>query len=308
MKRLVFVLTVLQFVSACTNRSDSSNNVLTIANEAILISIASTKSSTENLLLAFQEKKADPSTADKAKLLEPKLLAIESQANDLVSRIEQIKDELWKERKNRTVSGRILKQTDSLPALILSFRNFISQANPYFADEAKKPVLFAEKFDQRIMNGESISKLLFESTSPQETTLLLSRFQLNIRELALRNTITVFENIAQRALICTFIMPMIGQSHQVLQPNGQLTVDIALGEVRYNGLQKVLVNGKEIPRDKTGVCKAEFTAPAFAGKYSIPVVASYIDQDGKEWTIKKDIKYEVMQCDAGITEKAKESQ
>ncbi|PZR25912.1 MAG: hypothetical protein DI535_16530 [Citrobacter freundii] len=294
----VFTLCLLQLLFACKNSNTASNNVLTIANEALLNSIASTESATENVLLAFQEKKADPFTADKAKFFEPTLLTVDNQANDLVSRIERIKDEVWKERNNRTVSGKILKQTDSLPAMILSFRNFIRQTNPYLAGEAKrKPILFAEKFDQQIINGESVNKLLFESTSPLETTLLLSRFQLSIRELALGNAVTLLENTARRSLICTFIMPLISQSHQVLRPNGQLTLDIALGEIRYNGLQKVTANGKEVPQDEKGICKATFTAPATPGKYSIPVVASYTDQDGKEWMIKKDIQYEVTACE-----------
>lgn len=307
MKRILFALMMLQLLLACRNNTDSSNNALTIANEGLLRSAASTKLSTENILLAFQEKKADPTTAEKASLYEPKVLAIDRQANDLYGKIEQIKDQLWKERDKHTVSDKILQQTAGLPVLILSFRDSILQNNPYFENETQRdPVFFAENFDQRIINGESINQLLFEATSPLEATVLLTRLQLNIRELANKNAVIMFENTARRALICTYIMPLIGQSHQVLQPNGQLTLEIALGEIPYNGLQKVIVNGKEIPQNEAGVCKAIVTAPSVAGKYSIPVVASYTDQDGKEQTIKKDIKYEVMKCEVSHPERAKE--
>ncbi|MBO9658394.1 MAG: hypothetical protein J7527_06180, partial [Chitinophagaceae bacterium] len=281
MKRIALALIILPLLSACRNNSPSSINVLTVANDALLNSVTSTKHSAETVLLALQEKMADPLTAGKAEVLVPKALATDRQANALVSRIDKIKDQLAKEQNNQPLSNKILRQTADLPDLFLSFRDSIFLNNPYFNNKPDKmPALFAEKFDQRIINGESINTLLFESISPLEAITLLSRLQLNIRELALRNAATLLESTARRALICTFVMPLIGQSHQVLKPNGQLTLELALGEIKYRGLQKVVMNGKEILHDDTGVYKGNFTVPSIAGKYKIPVVASYIDQDG----------------------------
>ena len=307
MNRIAFALIILQLFSACRNNSPSSSNVLRVANNGLLNSITSTKHSTETILLALQEKMADPLTAEKARFVAPKALAIDQLANDLNSRIEKIKDQLAKEQDNRTVSNNTLRQTRDLSHLLLSFRDSILLTNPYFKNQPETiPALFAEKFDQRIINGESINTLLFESISPLEAITLLSRFQLNIRELALRNAITLFESTTRRALICTFPMPLIGQSHQVLKPNGRLTLEVAMGEIRYNGLKKVRMKGKEIFQDDTGVYKDNFTAPSAAGKYKIPVIVTFTDQDGNERTVAKDINYEVMKCEASERKEQKE--
>ncbi|MCG2612704.1 hypothetical protein LZZ85_00370 [Terrimonas sp. NA20] len=306
-KKIGGTLLILPCLFACKNNNPSSDNVLTIANDGLLQSITSAKQSTENVLLALQEKKADPLTAPKANVVEPKALAVDDQANDLVSRIEKIKDQLWQERNSHNVSEKILQQTAGLPDLFFSFRNTILLNNPDFINQVDSmPPLFAEHFDQRIIKGESINKLLFESISPSEAILILSRFQLNIRELALKSAVIMLQGTHRVALICTFVSPMIAQSHQVLKPNGQLTIELALGEIRYRGLQQVKMNGKELSLNETGTYKARFTAPSIAGKYKIPVVASFTDQDGKEQTIQKDITYEVMSCEVSNIKEQKE--
>ena len=101
------------------------------------------------------------------------------------------------------------------------------------------------------------------------------------------------ERPSGRTLICEFPAAIVGQNKSQLTEGQELEIVAGVGMFKQLAGLEVKVNDKEILVGEDGVFTYKKTVSK-TGNYSIPVSVSFIDQDGKQQTISKDVEYKVV--------------
>jgi hypothetical protein len=99
-----------------------------------------------------------------------------------------------------------------------------------------------------------------------------------------------------RPMICGYnkFSAIIGQSSNVLGPKDTLEVKAGIGEFTTSNHPSFSIGGKLIKPDELDCAIYRMKVPDIPGRYSLPVIIGYIDQDGMKQQIVQDIRYEVI--------------
>jgi gliding motility-associated protein GldM len=293
---------ILNAFRVVDNSLTTSNTNLTVANGTLYKSL--------------EAKLADPLTAQKAAIWQPKAAQAQKLSADLSTYIEQLKVDLKKEAGSKmvTVDG-VTKEEykiDDLEAATRLFGNGPGGQNKGPELEGK---LKEYKAKMLAIDPEIAAK--FTSTFPVDVTpqkgedgkekdftvayfhmtptiagiTLLSKFQNNVKNA--ENQIVTFCHEQVGAVKVKFDKTgvLIGQSSNYVMPGEEITITAGIGAYSSAAVPQISINGAGVQTvDGQGIYKFQASG---GGAHKVPVTIRYKDQDGNDKTETKDVEYTV---------------
>jgi hypothetical protein len=86
---------------------------------------------------------------------------------------------------------------------------------------------------------------------------------------------------------------MVGQNSTILMPGEELQIYSGIGSFSLESRPKISVYGKPIPIEADGIAVYKIKTLSKPGKYYVPVKINYIDQEGRQQTVEREIEYTV---------------
>jgi hypothetical protein len=285
---------ILAFTS-CSDKSKTDLNIIKALDESIIYCNTSLVASTEGVLASLSEKLNNAGTHEKAKTWYPKAQKVYALSEDAYNNLEKIKTELLKERVKKPddvkkiFDQRGIQIYDSL----MNFRKRLLEVDPLIYKEFHNSVpVFTKSFDSTNKDGNDFVKKFFENVDASVAKAMLTKLQNNI--LSNSNRIITFCN-EQFAIDHVFYeySSIIAQSSSIVQPGEEIEIVAGIGEFTRLNMPRVYVYEDIIPMDANAIAIYKFKAALKPGKYYVPVKINYIDQDGMQQTVKKEIEYTV---------------
>ncbi len=270
-------------ISSCANRSASDKEIINEMNNTLTTFNQQIHNSSRSIIISMDEKKLDPTTSRQVERWYPKAVRIASIADSYYDYLDSLK------------KMEILTADESL-ALFNKMKHFetdILETDESFKMNFAGPGYTVFFSDTSKIAAAMFHKKFFDNAGKDAKDAYLTKLQSSIRNLE-NKIISVCE-------IQTFISrhdfplynPILYQNSSNLKKGETLEIIAAIGAFSKPAMPKITINGSHIPLNEAGYSSYQQKVPAIPGNYEIPVKIKYLDQDGKENIIEKNINYTV---------------
>ncbi|RYG03955.1 MAG: gliding motility protein GldM [Chitinophagaceae bacterium] len=286
---------VLNAFKTVDNSITSANGVLTGNNNQIYAS--------------FTEKLADPKSAEKAKIWQPKAAAATAITKKLYDDIERLKLEIKEAAGYNPGKGDTVWAIDHLdaPTRVMSKQG---EGEKLFSalGEYKKQILaidpaIAKEFANKLPIDLSVPKAqdgtekswtesYFHMTPAIAAITILNKFQNDIKNSEYQVVSYCHTQVGQVAVRFDKFGFVGGLSSSYLMPGEKLQVFAGLGAMSSASAPQITINGKPAPIGADGMATLDMSAGG-TGSGKAHVVVRYKNQDGIDQTIEKDLPYTV---------------
>ncbi len=259
------------------------------------------------LYKSLSDKLADPKTAEKAQIWEPKAEKAKKLSDDMTTYLEGLKKELKNAAGLEIIEGKESFKEDNLDA-----------ASRLFGDGKGKDLEAKLKtYKQAMLDIDPAIRVKFEKTLPvdveppvgQDGTkkdftnayfhmtptvaalTMLSKFQNNIKNA--ENQVVTYCHEQIGAVVVKFDKTgvLVGQSSNYIMPGQEMTITAGIGAYSSAAQPQISIGGTNVPViDGKGTYKVSASG---AGAKKMTVTVRYLDQDGKEQTKTEDVEYVV---------------
>lgn len=163
---------------------------------------------------------------------------------------------------------------------------------------------FQDIIETTILSSNSLkeernfTETFFTNTSKAMAKVVLNQFQNNIR--IIENKILWFCNNKVGLIIENFetYSAIVAQNISIARPGEQIEINAGLGTFIIKAKPEITINDISVLLNEEGYATYKFKAASKTGKHYVPVKIKYIDQDGKENIIKKQVEYTIVKvCD-----------
>lgn len=277
---LLLCVVVFSGMISCTGLSDADSERFRILGESLEKSSKAQVISTGLILESLKEKMSDPITYEKARVLFPMAERIHISSTILRSEIKKLKSRTdFEKADSDSLFIQFSRYRDTMLALDQGIK-------VNFSDNFFPPGFFPSTADS------FYSANFFKMTSNIRITML-NNIDYVLTSTENRLIRYCSERPSGRTLICEFPAAIVGQNKSQLTEGQELEIVAGVGMFKQLAGLEVKVNDKEIVVGEDGVFTYKRTVSK-TGSYSIPVSVSFIDQDGKQQTISKDVEYKVV--------------
>lgn len=272
---------VLSLIISCTGLNLRDNERISLLSESLERSAAVQNKNTRLIIESLKEKMSDPVTSVKAKFWFPKVEQINSRTTLLRNQVEKLKEKTnLTEADSDSLFKGIIKYKDDMLELDLG----ISAA---FRDDF---------FPQKLIpsSTDSFYSVNFLNTTKSTRIATLRHIDYLLAEREAKLIAFCYEQPAWHSIrSCEFPSAIIGQNKSQLLVGQELEIVAGVGMFQQLRDLQVKVNDKEVLVSRDGVFVYK-TVALNPGNYSLPVMVSFSDQDGKQQTISKDVEYKVV--------------
>lgn len=261
------------------------------------------------LYKSLSDKLADPQSAEKAKIWQPKAEVVKKMSAEMMQYLEDLKGELKKESGLRMVDGKESFKEDNLDAStrlfetkgkgkeleakLLKFKEDILNLDPEIRKRFEKS-LQIETTPPAGLEGKTkdFTGAFFHMTPTVAAITMLSKFQNNIKNS--ENQVVTFchDQIGAVKVIYDKFQPIAGASSTYLMPGQELTVTAGVGAFNSASQPKITIGGASIGLNANGVAEKKFQVSG-TGNQKVTVVIEYTKPDGTTDRLTKDIEYTV---------------
>lgn len=290
------------------NVSSEILNAFKVVDKSLQNSSANLEAANKTLYASLSEKLNDPKTAEKAKIWEPKAEQAKKLSAELNSYIENLKLELKKASDLRMEDGVEKFKEDNLDAAtrlfdtqgegkkleekLATYRAAMLAIDPEVKSKFEKTL----PIDMEPPTGQDGKKkdfttAYFHMTPTVAGLTLLSKFQNNVKNA--ENQVVTFchEQIGAVKVKFDKASVLVGQNSNYLMPGQELVVTAGVGayssaaqpQISIGGASTSVIDGKATYK----------TSASGSGVRSIPVVVTYVDQDGAKQTKTETVQYTV---------------
>lgn len=276
--RLCSLIMLICFCSACHN--SRKDPLIDSVQQSMERSILTVNNMSQISLNSLREKISDPRSSGKAREWLPKADLVELRSREITAYVEKL-------------TG-VQKNGKALHQKINEYANAILSIHPMINETFKRE--FTDSLIPRNYNP-SLWKILalFDDADAQKQAMLLSQLRLAIAE---RNNDLIRFCNDQASLGCVLsfetFSAIIGQNSQALLPGEKLDITAGIGAFSTRAQPRVTVNGHQQPIASDGVTRYSFTPTGKPGEYQVPVVIDFVDQDGVERSILKNLSYRLL--------------
>lgn len=277
---LLFCFVIFSGMISCKGLSDADSERFRILGESLENSSKAQVLSTSLILESLKEKMSDPLTYEKAKVWFPVAERIHISSTILRSEIKKLKSS----------TGFKKADSDSLFAQLSRYRDTMLAL-----DQGIK-INFSDNFFPAGFFPSTADSFYSVNLSTKTNDILVTMLNnIDYVSAVTENRLIRFcsEQPSRMGLICEFPSAIVAQNKSQLTKGQELEIIAGVGLFKQLPNLEVKINNKEILVGEDGV----FTYKRIVsktGSYSIPVSVSFIDQDGKQQTISKDVEYKVV--------------
>ena len=274
------------FLASCSDKSGKNLAIMKTLEESLVTSSKMLSASSADILTSLQNKLADPSTSQFAKMWYPKAQMIQAISTEAYNYIERI-------IKQKAFKKMFKDDTSNLYQRLVAYRTRLLQVDPRITKTFERSLrIFTSEIDSANDNQKEMLKIYFSGVSIEASEAMLVKLQNNIRFNEERITTFCHEQIATHPLY-PVIYAIAIQNKSIVQPGEQIEVYAGLGRFSADIKTEVFVYDNPVQLDGEAVAIYKLAAASRPGKYYVPVKIKYIDQDGKQQTIQKEIEYTV---------------
>lgn len=314
-QKMINVMYLVLTAILALNVSNEVINAFRVVDKSLITSNENISTSNETLYKSLEAKLADPQSAEKAKVWEPKAMQARKYSADMMTYIDGLKLDLkkaadlkmrWDSEKKDSVED---YRFDNLDA---STRLFETNGK---GEEFRKKL---EEYKQNMLNIDPAIKAQFEKNFPVNTVpplslegkqkdftqsffhmtptvaalTMLSKFQNNIKNAESEIVTYCHNQIGAVKVIYDQFAALVGQSSNYVMPGQQVQITAGVGAYSKAAQPQITINGSPASLDADG--RANYTVTASgAGDRSVPVVVRYVKPDGTSETKSFDVKYTV---------------
>lgn len=302
-------LLALNVSSEILNAFKTVNNSLQNTNNTV-------NNSTQTILASLSEKTTDPATAEKAKLWLPKAKQVEAYSTDVYNFIQGLKDRIvtdangdpkdptkkYKED-NLDIATHLMVEKGEGKKLydkLAKYKADVLGVDPIVQKEFEKTLqidLTQPKTESKANN--SWEAAYFRMVPTVAALTILSKFQNDIRTSENKVVAYLHEQVGKVTVRFDTYAAIIGQSSNYVMPGQEIEITAGVGAFSKAAQPTIMIGGKTVPIGDDGAAHLKVPT-AGIGDHSIPVTINYVDQDGKQQSIKKDVPYTVGQSSASI--------
>lgn len=268
----------------CKGKNDDAA-ILQQIDEGLVQSNRLTQTSTANILQAWQNKIDDPTTSEKAKLMQPEATAIHTLSVTMLTYIDSLKSLLPRRTSINELATEFYAKLYRFKQATLSVDKRVSEATgPSF-------VLISMEMDSAKDGKEKFAQLISHSSIP-ELSVYLNHIRHNIFTAEQKMIRALFEQIAYHVPHHDeFFEAIVAQNAKVLETGATLEITAGMGSFSRYPVAKITIDGHQTPLNEKGLVVYKMKASKKPGFYSIPVEIRFTDQDGNGQTRAMTVNY-----------------
>ena len=263
--------------------------------KSLQAAIKHTKISTIDRYEYIEQATHRPETYYKANLWWAKALIIKTYADSLVKYLDSVnaRVELKSGKEELTNTYNYFKEDEKAKLLykrLEAFRTSIQKVDTVILQDLGIFYYFDSTLKQTPPDEQLFYKYFFLDATPLEARLAILNFQLQTRLIEYR-IVDLFSyqwtNHVYRDL--NMVSAIVSQSSKHARPGEDIEIIAGLGEFRIRPGTIFNIDGREIIQSEDGAAHYNFKAPDKKGKYSIPVILHYINDDGERMQLSQNV-------------------
>jgi gliding motility-associated protein GldM len=303
---------LLTSIIACSGKTENNLTIIKALDESLVNSNDIIARQSQLVLMTLKNKLDDPVTHEKASLWYPKALYIQKLSADITVYIENLKIDLKKEsglemdngvesfKQNNTKAVRYLFNTKQKGKEL--YENLKKYKEGLFKIDSQMTSAFdgnviitTRSFDSPANKQKDFTRAFFDHIPSLAAIALLNKFQNNIKITEYRMLSFWNTQASSMPVIRDFetTWPIVFQSSSFVIAAEEIEITAGVGMFTRSAQPRIIINGRTIETDATGVAVSKIKASSKPGRHYIPVKIDYIDQDGEKVSMTKNVEYTV---------------
>ncbi|MBC7947857.1 MAG: gliding motility protein GldM [Chitinophagaceae bacterium] len=298
------------------NVSSEILNAFKTVNRSLETTNSTINKSTDQIMVSLKDKLTDPTKAAKAQIWYPKAEQVQGYSKTIVAHIQALKERILREaggdpnkpdqkfkEDNMDIATRIMVEKGEgkkLFQLLTEYKKNVLGIDPSI-DSAFATVLPLNLEIPPTKNraGKTWEGAYFHMIPTVAAFTILSKFQNDIK--TTENTVVQFCHNKVGEVVVRFdtYAAIVGQNSNYLMPGQELEITAGVGAFSKTALPQITINGQSYPIGAEGTALAKMQGGG-VGNHTVPVRISYVDQDGKQQIIEKNVEYKVGMANASI--------
>ncbi|RYY90596.1 MAG: gliding motility protein GldM [Chitinophagaceae bacterium] len=305
-------------------------NAFKTINRSLESTNTTVNTSTSNVMLSFADKLKEPESAAKAAKWYPKAEQAVAMSKDMFDYIEGLKKQILKnagfdpskkkdgqpdstfKEDNQDIATHYMIEEGKGKELLAKLENYkknmIALGAAGAADSVANLTNEISTFMKQIDLGVPPTKAgvkdwqnaYFHMVPTVAAITILSKFQNDVRT-AENRTVTLFhEQVGKVQVRYDKFAAIVGQNSNYIMPGQEIEINAGVGAFSSAAKPSITINGASAPLDMTTGQATMKVQGGGLGKHSVPVTIRFMDQDGKEQVVTKNVEYTVGQANASI--------
>ncbi len=315
-QRMINMMYLVLTALLALNVSSEILNAFKTVNNSLQNTNTTVNNSTQTILESLQEKSTEPQSAEKARIWLPKAKQVEGYSKNVYDFIQGLKDRILVEAggdpKNPTqkfkednldIATHVLVEKGEgkkLYDMLAKYKTDVLSVDPSIKAAFENTLQIDLTKPHTEAKGNSSWEAAYFRMVPTVAALtILSKFQNDVRTSENKIIAHCHEQVGKVIVRFDTYAAIIGQSSNYVMPGQEIEVTAGVGAFSKQAQPNIIIGGKSVPIGEDGAARIKVPT-AGMGQHSIPVVINYVDQDGKQQQIKKEIPYTVGQSSASI--------
>lgn len=273
------VLRLLSLYALCSCRNKQDNAViLQQVDEGLVQSNRLIRLLSNDILQAIEQKTYDRPSAERAKEIYPKAMALQNKTDSIFAYIEGLGTLLNRD----DATGLVSKRIEELYTKLDDYKREILSLDERMSNDLSGTIFIVSKESDSSQIVPAALKENLQDSPAAAAKAFLHRIENNLaideqkamsflhyRTVVRRDDYAVFEAI-------------VGQNAQVLEAGRTLEIIAGMGSFTKYPIAQITVDGHLIPLNEKGLAIYQLKTLIKPGNYSIPVKIAFTDPDGKE--------------------------
>ncbi|MBU6158397.1 MAG: gliding motility protein GldM [Bacteroidetes bacterium] len=285
-------------------------NAFKVVDNSLISTNRVVNNSTQTIMASFEEKLADPGSAEKAKIWMPKAQEAIKLTKEVYDAIDEVKQKIKiaaglkiddPEQKfgeeNIDASTRVMDtegEGEKLRSRLDEYKKKILALDPEVGAllKDKLPIdMSIPKLSGKKLGNVTWAYAYFHMTPTVAALTLLSKFQNDVKTTE-NKIVTEFHNkVGEVVVRFDTYAPIVGANSTYLFPGQELQISAGIGAFSKNVKPIITIGGRNIPMNDEGISVFKTNVGNSSG--SVPVKIQYKDQDGKDQVKELKIDYTV---------------
>ncbi len=314
-QKMINIMYLVLTAILALNVSAEVINAFKVVNTSLVTSNENITSSNETIYKSLEAKLADPQSAEKARIWEPKAMAAKKYSQELNDYIESLKLDLkkgadlrmkWDDVRKDSVEDYKMENLDAstrlfetngkgkeLEARLKKYKQDMLSIDPAIKAQfaATFPVNFVPPVSQE-GDQKDFTQSFFHMTPTIAALTMLSKFQNNVKNAESEIVTFCHNQIGAVKVIYDQFAALVGQSSNYVMPGEKIEITAGVGAYSKAAQPQITINGAGQSLDADGKAVYSITASG-AGSHNVPVMVTFTKPDGTKETKPITVQYTV---------------
>lgn len=313
-QKMINIMYLVLTAILALNVSNEVINAFKVVDRSLMNSNSNISNATGTLYKSLEAKLADPQSAEKAKIWQPKADQAKKLSDDLNNYIEGLKLDLKKgaglrmvkvknkpdkedfKDDNLDASTRLFETNGKGPELeakLMAYKNAILAIDPDIKKEFEN-TLPIDVTPPVAQDGtvKDFTHSFFHMTPTVAALTMLSKFQNNVKNSENQVVTYCHNQIGAVKVIYDQFAALVGQSSNYVMPGQEIEITAGVGAYSKAAQPQISINGSGVALDAEGRAVYKVQASG-AGNHSVPVNVTYTKPDGTKESKTFNVEYTV---------------